>query len=97
MLCFGFLKVLNLLRTFESFGKLVMLIINTVKDTRIFMEFLILWILFYGFVFIALRIEYDSEDYNSLSMFLIMFIQTYRNILGDLNAPDTSQWLDEDG
>lgn len=81
--------MLNQLRTFESFGKLVMLVIKTVMDTLNFVGFLLLWIIFFSLVFIVLRIEFDAEDYSSLSMFLIIFVQTYRNFIGDLAVPDT--------
>ena len=65
MLALGFFQVLNQLRTFESFGKLVMLVLKTVSDTTFFLIFLLLWVIFFGILFIVLRIEFDDEDYPS--------------------------------
>ena len=71
-----------------------MLVLKTISDTFIFLIFFILWVVFFGVLFIVLRIEYDNGDYPSIGMRSIMMIQTYRNFLGDLAPPDVSQWLD---
>ena len=42
-----------------------MLVLKTVSDTTFFLIFLILWVVFFGVLFIVLRIEFDDEDYPS--------------------------------
>jgi len=95
----SFLQLLNQMRAFENYAKLVQLIGITIKDTGYFMTFLVIWIAMFGIEFFILRVDFDPdrEDYTNLDYTAIIFLQTYRNFLGDLAAPDISFWKDFDG
>ena len=41
-------------------------------------------------------IEFDDEDYTGLSRFLIIFIQVFRNSIGDIAVPQTKHFCQAD-
>jgi hypothetical protein len=85
------------LRAFDNLGKLVILLNRTVRDTKWFVLFLALWIFYFAITFIVLRVSFEEDDYEGFSMYAIIFAQSIRNFLGDLAAPDPSQWINENG
>ena len=51
MIICAFLKLLFFVRVFEDFGQLVQLVSTCVKDIRVFMVFLVSWIVFFSILF----------------------------------------------
>lgn len=64
---------------------------------KIFALFFYGWILMFSLLFQILGMQVppndDNEsDYKNVNVFMVYFLQTYRNSIGDIAAPDYSFW-----
>jgi hypothetical protein len=39
-----------------------------------------------------LKVDYEGDDYANVIDFIVIFIQTFRNSLGDTSAPGNGNW-----
>ena len=56
------------------------------------MAFLIGWILFFALFYIIAGVKFDEGDYDDLSPTMIVFLQTFRNSIGDIATPHYPEW-----
>lgn len=96
LLC-SFFKVQLYLRVFENFGMLLELLSKTVDEIRLFAGFFYTWIFMFSLIFQILGMQIPNQeskdsDYKELNIFVAYFFYTYRNSIGDINAPVTSFW-----
>jgi hypothetical protein len=93
LLC-SFFKVQLYLRVFENFGMLIELLSKTVEEIRLFAGFFYTWIFMFSLIFQILGMQIPNQDgqdsdYKELNIFAAYFLYTYRNSIGDINAPGT--------
>lgn len=93
---FGFLKLMHFFRgVYESFGQLISLIVTCLKDISIFMIFFTAWVIFFTIYNRIQEVEFGSgpeSDYPNVEKNIALFLQTYRNSIGDLAAPQYVRW-----
>ena len=51
-----------------------------------------MWIFINSLIFQTLGMEFFEDDYGGMAMFPTYFLFTYRNTIGDLDAPVYSYW-----
>lgn len=95
MLISIYTKLLFFLRMYEQYGKMIQLLWQCILDLRPFLLFFVTLIILVSLVLIVNQVTYDSQDYPYLPNFWIVFLQTYRNSIGDLSPPDYSYWTDD--
>jgi len=80
------------MRIYSSMGLLVYLIIECAKDIYSFLLFLFFWVIVMSAMMVALDADYDDSSYPDLSKFIRILLQTWRNSLGDEEAPLYLKW-----
>jgi hypothetical protein len=88
----AFLKVLFFLRLYEGLGSLVQMLITTVKELVNFTTFLLISVTFFAFSFRVLGVNFSADDYANVPGFVVTFMTTYRNSIGDIQAPGYAKW-----
>lgn len=86
------MKLLFYFQMFEGFGLFMHLITETFKDITVFLPFMFFWIFVFSCQMYSLGGSYAAGDYPELHEFLIIVIATWRNAIGDIYAPDYSNW-----
>lgn len=77
---------------------LIELLSKTVEEIRLFAGFFYTWIFMFSLIFQILGMQIpnadgnDTTDYLELNIYVAYFLYTYRNSIGDINAPVTSFW-----
>ena len=92
VLVMAFSKILFFLRIYEELGSLVQMLLVTISSLTSFTFFLSISIAFFAFSYKALGVTFDDGDYKDVPSFLIIFIQTFRNSIGDIAVLDYSSW-----
>ena len=72
---------------------LIKLVIQCILDLTYSMGFFIMWIVVNSLIFQALGMEFFEDDYGDMSMLPTYIMFTYRNTIGDLDAPVYSKWV----
>jgi hypothetical protein len=75
------------LRLSPKFAALVQMINKTVKELLIFLLFMMIIIAYFAFSTHIFGASYDTSDYVGVNSFVTILIQTFRNSVGDINAP----------
>jgi hypothetical protein len=88
---FMWLKLLYIMRIFKKTGYLIRMIVEVMKDMRVFLLLLLITILAFGDSFLRLSLgnppaEDDSDPYFSGTNFIGSVLFAYRMILGDFNT-----------
>ena len=83
---------MSYMRIYKEFGQLVFLLQVCIADMKQFIVFLISWILFFTAFYQILGVEFDNGDYQDLNPILIIFLQTFRNSIGDISTPQYPIW-----
>ena len=96
LLC-AFVKLQLYLRVYEEFGLLNKLLYEAILEVKIFAFFFYGWIFMFSLLFQILGMQVadnddDESDYPNVNIFMVYFLQTYRNSIGDIAAPDYSFW-----
>lgn len=91
----SFLKLLFFLRLYEGLGSLVQMLITTIQELLNFTIFLLISVTFFAFSFRILGVDFSADDYPNVPNFVVTFMTTYRNSIGDIQAPGYSRWGDD--
>ena len=83
------------MRIFDSFVAQIQLIGQVSVDLIPFMTFFFGWIILFSLIFRVLGMEIFLDDYAGFNLNLAYFVYTYRNAIGDANAPVYNYWLSE--
>lgn len=89
---FSFFKLMSYMRIYKEFGQLVWLLQVCIAKVTQFVAFLVGWILFFALFYIIAGVEFDEGDYDNLSPTTIVFLQTFRNSIGDIATPKYPVW-----
>jgi hypothetical protein len=90
------MKTLQYLRVIDSFGFLVQMIISVFGDLVPFTVILILFIFFFSLMVFVMGGTFDDGDYEGIGFeYLYLFIQIFRNSIGDIAEPKYGIWGDE--
>lgn len=89
---FAYLKILQYMKIFEQLAFLVQMLITTMKSILTFMIFFVYALLFFTQCGMILKVDYEGDDYANVIDFIVIFIQTFRNSLGDTSAPGNGNW-----
>ena len=94
LVIFGFFKCLYFIRIFPSFGFLVSMVGETLKQFGPFIIFLAAWIVFFGLCYMDTQVEIQNADSDYLHLWEIIqyFLMTYRNTIGDVTTPSYVEW-----
>ena len=80
-------KILSLLKTFDTFGNFVYMVIKCIKSTMVFCGFLASWVFIFTMLLMVIGGQFDDGDYPGLALRTRTMIQVYRNSIGDIAAP----------
>lgn len=94
MLINALFKSLFFLRIFKSFGMLVELISQVLRDIKYFMLFFICWLVLFSILYRIAGIQIEEDDYSNLWSFLTYIIVIFRNSIGDEQMPNPAHWLE---
>lgn len=86
------IKILFFLRNYEKSRKLVKLLSSCVDDIGIFLLFLVFWVLLFSLCQVILGSSYEPDEYQDLPRMYRIFIQTWRNSIGDYGTPVYEVW-----
>ena len=95
LMVFATFKIAYYLRAYSAFGLVVQLISVCVVNIFSFLIFMICWIFIFANLYMILGVDYinpDFESQNNLPHFLRVYLQTWKNSLGDSVAPSYVQW-----
>ena len=84
---------MSYLRVYHSFGNLVELIGNCIKDVQFFTVYFILWIYYFSSQFQIAGAKFEFGDYKGMSEHLQYMVQVFRNAIGDISLPNYDVWL----
>jgi len=73
----------------------IQLIAEVIIDLTPFMVFFFGWIVLFSIIFRVLGMEIFLDDYAGFNLNMAYFVFTYRNAIGDVNAPAYNYWLIE--
>jgi len=59
------------------------------------MVFFFGWIILFSLIFRVLGMEIFLDDYAGLNLNIAYFVFTYRNAIGDVDAPGYNYWINE--
>lgn len=91
----GLYKLGNFLIVFRYFSQLILMIQRQIFDLGPFMILFISWIFYSSCVFIMIGIKYDDKDFPMLNSFTVDLFRSYRNALGDIDAPGYEIWQNQ--
>ena len=89
------MKILFYMRNNKNLGFQIQMVLKTIGRLLYFMIFFGFSLLCYTQMCIILRVDYDGDDYKNVKNIFTVFLQTYRNSLGDLVAPSHQSWIDD--
>ena len=92
MVIMSMFKLLSLLKSFDTFGNFVYLVIKCVKSSVMFCLFLGAWVFIFTMLLMVIGCRFDDGDYPGLSLRDMTLIQVYRNSIGDIGAPTYDLW-----
>lgn len=86
-------KCLFYMRVYDKFGNFVLLFSRCVLELIPFTCFLFFWLFGFSVLFESIGIKLgNDDDYLGLSRYFILFIQTFRNNIGDVYTPTYEYW-----
>jgi hypothetical protein len=88
----AFLKLLFYLTVFKEFGLLIRLVRECLNDVIDSVYFFVGLIFLFSLIFQALGLEIFLDDYFGMKIFPTYALYTYRNAIGDLDAPVYNYW-----
>ena len=77
-------KILQFLRYHDDFCFLVSMITHVLLELIPFFTIFVMYILVFTIINIVMEADFDDEDYQDVPRFLRIFIQTFRNSIGDI-------------
>jgi Ni,Fe-hydrogenase I cytochrome b subunit len=91
------LKILYFMKVSANLAKIVKLTMRVFSDVSAFTFFLLFWMLVFVKLYIIAGInlfdkEYQNSIYTELSDFVALFIQCFRNSMGDIIEPTYYYW-----
>jgi len=86
------MKLLFYFKMFEEFGKFQHMVGAALGGIKIFLPFMLFWMLIFSCQIYTIGSNYPQDDYPNLHDFTGIFLTTWRNSLGDVAAPDYSNW-----
>lgn len=98
-----FFKIINYLRVWPAFGNLIELIYMSVDEIKTFIQFMVLWAVYFALSFRILGAHFDQENYSKgydhdhgdyplIDHVSVLIFQSIRNSIGDLNVPHYLYW-----
>ena len=85
------------MRVFDSFASLVKLVGSVIGKVREFTLFFVMWSTTMCLLFDSAGIKIVNEDYTGIVTAFALFLQNFRNTLGDINPPSAERWDGENG
>ena len=83
------LKIIYFFKINESFGLLILLIVEVIQEIVVFTVFMVVWIAGFASVFLLIGVQFHDDEYPDLdNVFFVFFLQTYRNSIGDIATPN---------
>lgn len=87
------LKFMFFARTNQTFGLLVTLVLQTLRDFVAFLIFYLSWVCMISLLFLVSGVQApDLEDYPDMPKYAAYWIQVFRNSVGDLGKPRYGLW-----
>lgn len=86
------IKLMQFLRYNENFGFLIQMILTVFVDLFPFLTIFIVTVFFFSLVMVIMDSGFDDGDYPKVQRFLIIFLQNFRNSIGDFEAVSYENW-----
>lgn len=90
-------KILYLIRFYQSLGQLVQLVYQCLLDVLHFTLFYGFFVLTITILFYVTGVSFDDSEYSTLLGFMISFLEVFRSSIGDVRAPLYDFWVDNYG
>ena len=90
-------QIMFFMRVSDSFASLVKLVGSVIGKVRAFTLFFVMWSITVCLLFDSAGIKIVSEDYTGIVSAFALFIQNFRNSIGDINPPSADYWTGDNG
>jgi hypothetical protein len=89
------IKIMELLRMYEQLGNLIALLVTAIFDISGFLMFFAIFIVTISAFYRMVGATFDDQEYTGVYEFMIYFMQTLNNSIGDISTPNYKYWLKE--
>lgn len=86
------MKLITLLRMFESIGNLIALLDACLRDIAGFLAFMLLFVVTISAFYKLVGASFDDSTYSGVSDVVVYIMQTTRNAIGDISTPKYAYW-----
>jgi hypothetical protein len=87
------MKLVTLLRMFESIGNLIALLDACLRDIAGFLAFMMLFVVTISAFYKLVGARFDATGYSGVSDVVVYIMQTTRNAIGDISTPQYAYWM----
>jgi len=88
------IKLMQFLRYNENFGFLIQMILTVFIDLFPFLTIFVVLVFFFSLVMVITDADFERDDYSKVDRFICLFLQVFRNSVGDIGAVRYKHWLD---
>ena len=88
-------KLMQFLRYKEEFGFLIQMILTVFVDLFPFLTIFMVLVFFFSLVMVITDADFEQDDYSMVDRFISLFLQVFRNSVGDIAAVKYKHWLDD--
>ena len=74
------------------FGEALVVCNKMLRDLGLYILFYAVFIIAFSLLYQILGAEVDTSDYPDMNVFVVFFIQTFRNSVGDSSVPSYDMW-----
>lgn len=86
-------KLMQFLRYNEDFSFLIQMILTVFVDLFPFMTVFFVLVFFFSLVMVIADADFDNDDYDMVDRFIQIFLQVFRNSVGDIAATKYEHWM----
>lgn len=91
------IKLMQFLRYKEEFGFLIQMILTVFIDIGPFLVIFMVGVFFQSLVMVIIDADFKGDDYPLVDRFVFLFLQVFRNSVGDIATPEYKLWIDHSG
>lgn len=86
------IKIMYFLRNYEQTRKFVELIVACINDSKLFIFFLIGWVIIFSLCQVMLGTDFSRENYQYMPFYFTVLISVWIDSIGEFDPPNYKIW-----